>query len=90
MKKWVQMGSPGLLTVVVDGLPNASLSFLLSEGAFYVKGFLYPGINIQQSPHVFIMTPANDRGQIPVKHRQRAKIATLQGQRGTLGMSAPA
>lgn len=63
----------------MDGLPDASLSFPLSEGAFYVKGFLCPRINIQQSPHVFIMTPAYDWGQIPVEHGQSAKRATLKG-----------
>lgn len=63
----------------MDGLPDASLSsFLFTEGAFNVKGFLYPRINIQQSPHVFVVTPAYDRGQIPVKHGQRAERAALQ------------
>lgn len=67
----------------MDGLSDASLSsFLFAEGAFYVKGFLDPRINIQQSPHVFVMTPVYDRGQIPVKHGQRAKRATLQWKRG--------
>lgn len=65
----------------MDGLSNAPMSsFLFTEGAFYVKGFLCPWITIKQGPHILIVTLLYgiDGGQIPVKDEQSAKRATLE------------
>lgn len=64
----------------MDGLSNASRSsFLFTEGAFYVKCFLYPWITIEHGPHILIVTLVYgiDGGQVPVKDEQSAKRATL-------------
>lgn len=46
----------GLLTVVMDSLSNASMSSCcFTEGAFYVKCFLYPWVTTKQGPHIFIV-----------------------------------
>lgn len=63
----------------MDGLSDAISSFLFTEGAFYVKGFFYPWISIEQGFHILIVTLVYriDGGQIPVKDEQSAKRATL-------------
>lgn len=69
----------GVLTIDMDGLSNAPRSsFLLTEGAFYVKGFLYPWITTEKCPNILIVTLAYDGGQIPVKDKQSSKRATLE------------
>lgn len=71
--------APGLLTIVVDGLSDAACGFLFAEGAFYVKGFFYPRVSIEQGFNILVVTHVYgiDGGQIPVKDEQSAKQATL-------------